>query len=673
MMKRAETVAMVAVVGLIVVGGVLMAGAIYGYYGLGAGNVAFWAGSMAALGQAVIAGLAWWGIRLARQQAELGEGPGVGGQGSGLGAGGFKMSYGDDTAVVRPMGLDSGGDVKTLETGFQRVVVLLAGVVQLVLAGVILWMVKWGFAAFAADPSKGFPVPAGDPLTVVVGVGAAAGYLALLVTGRTEKKLTGQGEAVSGLLTLGLPAMVAVAVAGILTWVKVAYAAETAAGVWAFVLAVQGFELVVNSTRSYAGIEEFDQTPVDLQATPLTPMLTSVWMGGLKLLAGQALGLGGGERGERGVIARMVPRALVSLVVLAVLVSMIRVVPAGEVAVLERFGVAQGFTDATKVDVDTLRASLLQPGLHITLPWPIDELVYIPEKRIRMVTVGVEVALSGPKGMQFHFWTFGQRPESDTLGQFVTGDFDLETKRVSPQLLESFAGVWWRVKDPALFYKAMSHSDFFAQATGGTRALPIYEAMVQQVAERAMTQSYAMHSGEQIMTTNRREVEAHTQKLMQDQLNALNSGIEVVQFNIKDVHPPMGNSVDPSGRQAMGPAMAFEAVVRRRQEMETLISEADAERYRTISTAQADRTTALNQAHGYQAMRLGTAKGEADEITAQVRAFTDSPRVAQSRLLYDRAAAVLPNVPKVILGPGVKPPVVLQEGTGGNVVRPMGN
>ena len=85
-------------------------------------------------------------------------------------------------------------------------------------------------------------------------------------------------------------------------------------GSWRRCCYCKGLELLVNAMRSYSGIEELDQDAVDLQALPLVPMLSSVWLNGLKMLFAQSFGLAQGDGGERGVISRMMPRAIGAMV-----------------------------------------------------------------------------------------------------------------------------------------------------------------------------------------------------------------------------------------------------------------------------------------------------------------------------------------------------------------------
>ena len=136
------------------------------------GAVCFWAAMFAALGQTFLAFLAWWGLRLARQQAALVDeaeaeanvkftplAP--------LGA--FHMSYSDETAgsaVAAPAPV-APEDITTLDTGFQRVIVGLASLGFLVLAAIIAFLVYLDFAAVApGHPIVISPVPI-DPGAVV--------------------------------------------------------------------------------------------------------------------------------------------------------------------------------------------------------------------------------------------------------------------------------------------------------------------------------------------------------------------------------------------------------------------------------------------------------------------------------------------------------------------------
>src|SRR4051812_42545807 len=116
-MKRAEQLAWGALAGLVVLLTILITG------GGGYHFTALWAGAMLVGGQALVVGLAAWGLMLARQARELNEIPAAA-------TSGFRMESSDDTAVrsglgnmgePHEVGVDGGS--RTLDTGFQRLVV----------------------------------------------------------------------------------------------------------------------------------------------------------------------------------------------------------------------------------------------------------------------------------------------------------------------------------------------------------------------------------------------------------------------------------------------------------------------------------------------------------------------------------------------------------------------
>lgn len=635
---------------LLAIAAVFVGMILYAWYALVpvALHVDLWAGSLAALGQMLAAGLVTWGLRLARQRQELEALPEL--ATPRVGAAGFRMSYGDDApaaSVAQPH------EVKTLEIGFQRVLVALTGFTLVGLALCIGWMVTRPFAA--AEATRKFPVAPVDPLLLVFVVGAVAVYVALWSVSRRGSRQVREGQAITGLLSLGLPGFIMLGVAALAGYAGVPYVSEIAAGVVALLLVVQGFELLVNSIRSYAGIEEFDQQAVDLHATPLAPMLTSLWIDGLRMLAGESLGMSR----QRGVVARLMPRTLVALVILAILASMIRVVNPGEVAILERLGHVRGCPDPAEIT-----KTALHPGIHLTLPWPIDRLTYIPHGRVRFVSVGNDVEIE--PGVDFHFWASGKKDE-DIFSRFVTGDHD-NAGKPAQQLLETYAVVTWSVRNPGQFYMTLSHSEFASR--GSVR--PIYEAMVEELAARAITRAFAECNASDIMAYGRKALEERCLAMLQKELDALRSGIEIRQLNIKDVHPPVGNPVQfgPEGQSVAGPAEAYEAVVQKLEEKETKIIAARTGAYAMKQQALGQAVQEVQGAEAQAWAKRGDAEDKAQRLGKTIRAFAEFPDAARRRVYYDLLNEILPAVPKVIVGPDVGPVDLWPAGRDGNLTGP---
>ncbi len=676
-MRRAETLAWAALAGLLAIAGMLLAG------GVMFDTTPFWAGMMMALAQALVVGLAGYGLRLARQAEELGDMPvSMRNTGEGLG-GGFRMSMGDDRGETTTTSANS---IKTIDTGFQRLLVIISSVVLVGLSLVIAWyLVKPTFDWASANPDKPFPIAgtfdkplAINELGLVIGLGAAVLYAIFYWVTRITRETIGYGEAVNSNFTIGITGMVAVGVATLLGYLRVVYAAEIAGGIVAFLLLLQGLELFVNALRSYSAIDEMDQEAIDLQSLPLIPMLSSFWLNSLKMLFAQSVGLAG-TTGERGVISRMMPRAIVAMIVIAIFAGSIRVVQPGEVAVLERLGSANIIKDADgKVTLG--KDSLLQPGLHLTFPWPIDSLFRIPTGALQNAHVGVELhEMPGMDKIPFEFWTAGPEPttEQQVQTQFLTGDTG------SPQLIETYVSILWRVGDPAKFYTHLSHSDFYEKNSGGTQALPVYDELVRQCAYFAVTRAMATHSLDDIMLKGRLEVQEHCLRILQDKLDAVDSGIIIEDLTISDLHPPRGHDLpDPTMPDGVrrGPASQYEDVVSQREWKEFSINRAMGQNVADTTLAKGDAAAAISEAEGYRADRIGTAQADAAHMTSMFSNMESlSPgkkdlleELAKTQTKYRSLQDVLAPVNKVVVDPRVKDVQLYQTGNNPFAPRPPG-
>jgi regulator of protease activity HflC (stomatin/prohibitin superfamily) len=657
MMKRSETIAWTAFAALLALAVVMLVG------GLKYNANVFWVGLCLCGGQSLVVGLAAWGLRLANQRAELEElSPPTQ-----PGRAGFRMSYEENTPST------AGApelEAKTLDTSFQRLVVGLSAIVLLTLAGVVGFLMYRSFSWHNANLDQPFPIAGNfdkprllDELALLMILASAAAYVAIWSITRVRRDTVGTGEAVNSNFTLGLPAMVALGIAGSLAYLRVTYATEVAAAITLALMSLQGLELMLNAFRSFSAVEELDQPAVNLQALPLVPMLSSVWLSDVRILFAQSVGLSTSK--EKGVMGRIMPRAILAIILIAIVVSCLREVPAGKVAVIERLGRALQTPDGKS----TL---LLEPGLHLTFPWPIDQLVMIPNHELQLTDVGVKLHgdknLASKSKVDFQFWTY-QPPDSgakETEGddQFVTGD-------PGGQILETYVAVLWRVKEPVQFYSGLSHSEFYDKTKksddkAATKVTPIYVELVQQCTSFAVTRAFATHTLDQIMNDQRQAVEARCKEILQKQLDDAGAGIQIVSLNITDLHPPLGEGdvpLNPARPEAgpRGPAHAYENIVNMMQTKELLIQRGVAQQIAAINQAEGTAATDLNDAHSYYAERVADAKGEADRIGAMIGGFPSLSEtemrfmtdLAKRQAMYSALKDTLNPVNKIIVDPRV--------------------
>jgi regulator of protease activity HflC (stomatin/prohibitin superfamily) len=624
------------------------------------GAVCFWAAMFAALGQTVLAFLAWWGLRLARQQAALVDeaeaeanvkftpvAP--------LGA--FHMSYSDETgaaaatAAPAPVAPE---DITTLDTGFQRVIVGLTSLGFLVLAGIIAFLVYRDFAAVSpGHPIVISPVPI-DPGAVVAAGTALLIYILLVPFSRPRPDTEGLVDASNSIVILGIPGAVVLLAAVIAVWAKVDYASQAAAIFIGAVLILQAFELGINSIRSHGGIVELDQAGVDLQQLPLVPMLSSGWIVGIKVLVAESIGMASSGTTVVAIFSRLIPRILIAGFLFVVLLSTLHVVPTGDVGIREHLGVT------TKADL----MHPLQPGLHIMWPWPIDQLQYEPTDKVNVVVVGSEERAKNILGNNaFSFWS---QHISIPDQEFLTGDVNPDGSPAS-QLLDGFVAAWWRVKNPGEFFNNVSTSNIIEVGglTGAGSTLHLRRmdtALVHQVLLYAITRVFAENTLKGIMETQVGPVSERIKQDMQNVLDQMKSGIVILSVEIKDIHPPKGQTQNTAQGRILGPAEAFENVVASREVQQQLIDAADTEAYADVAQAEGYAKGKLLAADGYATKVVNIEQGRAKALTVQSRAFAKAAPAAMSWAFYQALNKMFGRVNKVVLGPNVTPPEIWQIG-----------
>ncbi len=649
-MKRAELIAFWVWIALLAVAVFLGIGAIK------YGPVCFWAGTLAAVGQALLAALAWWGLRLARQQAALVEevtrpkhltpiAP----------LGTFHMSYSDDATIPTPVEkpVSEPDEIMSLDTGFQRVIVGLCGFAFLVLAAIIAWLVHHDFAAITpGHPIVISPVPIDPGAVVAVGASMLL-YFILMSATRLTAETEGYLDATNSIVLLGIPGIVVVTAGVLAAWMGTAYASQTAAIVVAIVLALQSLELLINSIRSHGGVEELDQDMSDLQRLPLVPLLASGWITGLQVLVAESVGMSRYKTTAPGILSRLLPRIIIAFVLLVVLISTLHVVPVGEVAIREHLGV----TTAAEINHP------LQPGLHFMWPWPIDRLEDIPTDRVKMVTVGTEQPHKSTLGPNaFSFWT---EHYSIPDRELLTGDVN-EKGKSAPQLMDGWFSAWWRVKDPSKFFRNVSNSRIVAVGgtTGtGTKKVwsSMYDALVQQLLLQAITNTFSQHSFHQIRAAETGLVARQIRNYMQHELDSMHTGIEVMELSIKDLHPPAGQgSVMTANGKELGPAAAYEEVVSARERKQMMIDTADAAATQAVLFAQGHAASVLADADAYAKDLVGVQQGKARALQLRSEAFAANESAVSGWEFFQSLKDVFKRVNKVVLGPKVRAPQIWQ-------------
>ena len=391
------------------------------------------------------------------------------------------------------------------------------------------------------------------------------------------------------------------------------YAALALAGVLALVAAETLINLVLEIYRprvpGKAGRLIYDSRLVGLLAEPE----------GLFTTAAQALDYQFGFKVSETWFYRFLEKAFVWLVLLQLAVLVISTcfvfISPGEQGLLERFGRPVG------------DERVLEPGLHMKLPWPVDTVHRYRTREIQQVNVGfvldeddhhqASVLWNAKHSKEESNWLIASR---DTRMAADTNNTSGETG-IPADLINISVPVQFQIRD------------LRAWAYNHTNASNLLE----RVATREVVRYLAGTDLFQVMATGRSEAAAELMTRIQKQADDLSLGVVIVLVGLQDVHPP--GKVAPK----------FQEVVATLQETAARIHEAEGYSMKTLTLARAEAVRKVNDARSYSNSTVVAAAARASQFTNQIVAYRASPRVYLERAYLKTLERGLTNARKYVL------------------------
>ena len=265
-----------------------------------------------------------------------------------------------------------------------------------------------------------------------------------------------------------------------------------------------------------------------------------------------------------------------SFVIVLALTSVV-VVDAGEAVVVERFG--RPVSDPPEV---------LRPGLHLKWPFPVDIARRAPAQHIREVILGEATDKDDEHGDKAILWTeehdfapemmlLVASPQTNvrpgSLAELKLGQRQsTATQSVAVSLLMVSVPIEYRVSDPVKFL--YNYSD------------PV--GLMESIAYQYLSDFAAKTDIDALMGPGRTEFNNKFKDDLQEALDLLQVGIEVVFTGIRDAHPPARDDV----------AQTFLAVVNAQTQRGATIEAAEGEARKTLITVAGTESSAreLNDA-----------------------------------------------------------------------------
>ena len=273
------------------------------------------------------------------------------------------------------------------------------------------------------------------------------------------------------------------------------------------------------------------------------------------------------------------------------LLSGIYIVGPDEQGVVRRFGKAVRTTE---------------PGPHYRLPWPIEKVDKPKIKQARRIEIGFETISPGtPARYRFH-------PEESLM---LTGD---------EQIIDAQITVQYEIKDAAEYLF-------------NVRNLEGAQGTIKDAAEVALRQVVGQRPIDDVLITEKRQVEIDISALLQEIVDGYESGVRITEVKLQTVRPPKEV------------AASFSDVVSAKEDKEKLIQEAEGYKEDIIPKARGQAKSLVLEAEGYKEEKIKRAQGDVAKFLAMLQEYEKAKDVTRKRLYLETMEQVLPGIKKFII------------------------
>ena len=249
-------------------------------------------------------------------------------------------------------------------------------------------------------------------------------------------------------------------------------------------------------------------------------------------------------------------------------------------------------------------SGLVQSGIHLKWPAPIQTVIKIPTKR--------ELEME-----------FGQRAKSGSDRRINRSEIEEESLMLTGDL--NVAVVPWKTQ-----YRIAEPDKFLFKVKD-----PI--GTFRDMNEAVMREVIGDRSVNEVLTAGRQEIATKMEEKLQEMCDQYENGIKINRILLQKVLPP---------KQVQD---AFNEVNTAEQEKEKMINQALGDYNRIIPRARGEAEQTVQQAEGYSMDRINRAKGDASLYNDLLKAYKKSPEVTRDRIYLETMAKVYPNVKQKII------------------------
>jgi modulator of FtsH protease HflK len=243
----------------------------------------------------------------------------------------------------------------------------------------------------------------------------------------------------------------------------------------------------------------------------------------------------------------------------------------------------------------------VMPGMHYSLPWPVESVYKLKVLETKRLMIGVEI----PDPVL-------GRVAADIPAEYLTGDQNLINVRMAVQ---------YGVKDPVNYL-------FRSQEV---------TLLIAKAVEAAFAQTIAAENVDSLLTTGKVAVQNATLIAAREMLDGYASGVFISSINLENVTPPAEV------------ADAFRESISARADRDRIVNEAHGYANDTLAKTQGEAEKLRLGAEGFRQQRINEAEGDAARFTKLLAESSKAKEVTQRRLYLETMEEVLPRVKKVVI------------------------
>ena len=249
-------------------------------------------------------------------------------------------------------------------------------------------------------------------------------------------------------------------------------------------------------------------------------------------------------------------------------------------------------------------SGLVQSGIHIKWPTPIQTVIKIPTKR--------ELEME-----------FGQRRQTESNRRTNRSEVEEESLMLTGDL--NVAVVPWKTQ-----YRIAEPDKFLFKVKD-----PI--GTFRDMNEAVMREVIGDRSVNEVLTTGRQEIAAKMEEKLQKMCDQYENGLKINRILLQKVLPP---------KQVQD---AFNEVNTAEQEKEKMINQALGDYNRIIPRARGEAEQTVQQAEGSAMDRGNSAKCDASLYKDLLKAYKKSPEVTKDRIYLETMADIYPKIKQKII------------------------